>query len=152
MLAMPASGALECHTRSKQPRLVQVPADELGSDRQTGLIAAAGHGDCPSDTYAVPAELARLYNFLNSLDLRHYQQRGAQCAGGDALATPAQLADLLLLAQTDRIGRLKMCASDECRWVFYDRSKPANRRGCSSGPVRQSAEDARLSGKAAGGQ
>jgi CGNR zinc finger len=36
------------------------------------------------------------------------------------------------LAQGDRLDRLKMCASDACRWIFYDRSKPGNRRWCSS--------------------
>ena len=30
------------------------------------------------------------------------------------------------------LGRLKMCAAEECRRVFYDRSKPATRRWCMS--------------------
>jgi predicted RNA-binding Zn ribbon-like protein len=30
------------------------------------------------------------------------------------------------------LDRLKMCAADECRRVFYDRSKPATRRWCMS--------------------
>jgi predicted RNA-binding Zn ribbon-like protein len=30
------------------------------------------------------------------------------------------------------LSRLKMCASDECRRVFFDRSKPATRRWCMS--------------------
>jgi predicted RNA-binding Zn ribbon-like protein len=42
------------------------------------------------------------------------------------------LAELHLLADTDRLDRLKMCASDECRWIFFDRSKSRNRRWCSS--------------------
>ena len=42
------------------------------------------------------------------------------------------LAQMLGLAATDRLDRLKTCASDECRWVFFDRSKPANRHWCSS--------------------
>ena len=42
------------------------------------------------------------------------------------------VSELHALAQTDRLDRLKVCASDECAWVFYDRSKPANRRWCSS--------------------
>jgi hypothetical protein len=36
------------------------------------------------------------------------------------------------LAETDRLARLKICASDECHWTFFDRSKPANRHSCSS--------------------
>lgn len=42
------------------------------------------------------------------------------------------LADLLRAAEIGNLDRLKMCASDECQWVFYDRSKPATRRWCSS--------------------
>lgn len=42
------------------------------------------------------------------------------------------LAQMIGLAQTDRLDRLKTCASEECRWVFFDRSKPANRHWCSS--------------------
>jgi predicted RNA-binding Zn ribbon-like protein len=36
------------------------------------------------------------------------------------------------LAKTDRLARLKTCASEDCRWIFFDRSKPANRHWCSS--------------------
>jgi len=42
------------------------------------------------------------------------------------------LAQMLGLAGTDRLDRLKSCACDECRWIFFDHSKPANRRWCSS--------------------
>jgi predicted RNA-binding Zn ribbon-like protein len=42
------------------------------------------------------------------------------------------LAELQRLADTKQLGRLKMCASEECHWVFFDRSKPANRRWCNS--------------------
>ena len=42
------------------------------------------------------------------------------------------LAQLLGLAGTGRLDRLKSCASDECHWIFFDRSKPANRHWCSS--------------------
>jgi hypothetical protein len=42
------------------------------------------------------------------------------------------LAELQRLADTKQLDRLKMCASEECHWVFFDRSKPANRRWCSS--------------------
>jgi len=42
------------------------------------------------------------------------------------------LAEMIGLAETGRLARLKTCASEECRWVFFDRSKPANRHWCSS--------------------
>lgn len=171
-----------------------------------------------SDKYDIPPELALLYDFLNSLDLRHYVEDGAAHAGGDELATakslsawmrarsltdarhavtqadhrraldlraalrafvetapecratdggsaenlsasaqkfplvvniagasgPALLpspgssplgrvlAELQALALSGRLDRLKMCASDDCKWAFFDRSKPGNRRWCSS--------------------
>jgi predicted RNA-binding Zn ribbon-like protein len=42
------------------------------------------------------------------------------------------LAELQRLAATGRLDRMKGCASEECGWIFYDRSKPGNRRWCSS--------------------
>ena len=167
--------------------------------------------------YAVPAELALLYEFTNSLDLRRFVEQGTPHTRHDELATTSQLeewmrarrllessarisakehqrvlalrdamreylqnaiahrvdsvatarlnacsvefplalkvsddgqvrlwpapgssqigrvlAELQSLAETHRLHRLKMCASEECQWVFYDRSKPSNRRWCSS--------------------
>jgi predicted RNA-binding Zn ribbon-like protein len=171
-----------------------------------------------SERYEVPAELALLYEFVNTLDLRHYVEQGAAHSAADEIGTPEQLrawmrgrgllgrgeavsaedhkqavrlrqalrdvletapdmsrgqgdlsralsaaavayplvvqvstsdgvllrpapgssglgrvlAELYRLEETNRLDRLKMCASDECHWIFYDRSKPANRRWCSS--------------------
>jgi predicted RNA-binding Zn ribbon-like protein len=170
-----------------------------------------------SEKYAVPGELALLYDFVNTLDRRRYVEQGAVHAGGDELATPREmeawmrrhrllapgrhidatehrkaiglraallaflelppeerdnpavarqltvagrdfplaltaagdgtvalepapgasafgrvLAETLRLAETNRLSRLKACASEECRWIFFDRSKPANRHWCSS--------------------
>jgi predicted RNA-binding Zn ribbon-like protein len=42
------------------------------------------------------------------------------------------LAEFLALSASGRLGRLKMCSSKECNWIFFDRSKPGNRRWCSS--------------------
>jgi predicted RNA-binding Zn ribbon-like protein len=42
------------------------------------------------------------------------------------------LGELLTLSATGQLNRLKMCQSPECGWIFFDRSKPANRRWCSS--------------------
>jgi predicted RNA-binding Zn ribbon-like protein len=173
-----------------------------------------------SDKFPVPPEIALLYDFVNSLDLRRYVERGVAHVAGDEIATTMQLeswlrarrlldggarldaedhrsalalreavrsflqlspvdrevdaaaaerlnaaavrfpltlqvlkggrlamrpsrlshvgglgnilAELQWLADTERLGRLKMCASEECHWVFFDRSKPANRRWCNS--------------------
>jgi predicted RNA-binding Zn ribbon-like protein len=173
-----------------------------------------------SEKFRVPGDIALLYDFVNSLDLRRYVERGVAHVASDELATTAQLeawlgakdlsdsgvrlgednhrsvltlrealrsfiqlgpvdrevdaaaaerlsavaidfpltltvlegggvalrplrlspasglgnvlAELQRLAATERLDRLKMCASEECRWVFFDRSKPANRRWCNS--------------------
>ena len=42
------------------------------------------------------------------------------------------LSQMLGLAGTGLLDRLKTCASDECHWIFFDRSKPATRHWCSS--------------------
>jgi predicted RNA-binding Zn ribbon-like protein len=173
-----------------------------------------------SDKFPVPPEIALLYDFVNSLDLRRYVEKGVPHVAADELATTAQLeswlrargllnkrtrlgtddhrsalelrealrtfiqllpvdrdvdaaaaarlnaaavnfpltlnvlkggnvtlqplhrspasglgnilAELQRMAATERLDRLKMCASEECHWVFFDRSKPANRRWCNS--------------------
>jgi predicted RNA-binding Zn ribbon-like protein len=170
-----------------------------------------------SKKFLVPPELALLYDFVNSADLRHYTEKGVQHERHDELATARQLeewmrerglldsgahlsahghrmavklrgtlrdylqvapenrsgeiqataqlnqiscafplvvaasegrvtlepapgssalgrvlGELHVLATTARLDRLKMCSSEECHWVFYDRSKPGNRRWCSS--------------------
>ena len=42
------------------------------------------------------------------------------------------VAELYNAGTRNQLARLKMCASDECRRVFFDRSKPASRRWCQS--------------------
>ena len=171
-----------------------------------------------SRQFQVPDALANLYDFANTLDVRHFIEHGAPHQQGDELETPLALAAWmeqrrllrpgakitpdtfetalrlrenlrdylqldphmrksksatraindaiatfpliaafhadgarLLAAREDTLGglsvlaaelydgardgsldRLKMCASDECRRVFYDRSKPSTRRWCMS--------------------
>jgi len=170
-----------------------------------------------SEKFPVPADVALLYDFANSIDLRRFVEQGVPHDPGDELATPAQLqnwlqargllkrgvsvsraehreamdlrdalrnflaaapqerasvmaplkaaaarfplqvttsrdrlldlrpvpggatsglggvlAELVRLSDSGRLERVKTCDSEECRWVFYDRSKPGNRRWCSS--------------------
>jgi predicted RNA-binding Zn ribbon-like protein len=54
-------------------------------------------------------------------------------ARSDALAgLSAVVAELHESSINGTLHRLKMCASEECRRVFFDRSKPATRRWCMS--------------------
>jgi predicted RNA-binding Zn ribbon-like protein len=54
-------------------------------------------------------------------------------ARDDALAGLSEVAaELYDGARTGSLNRLKMCAAEECRRVFFDRSKPATRRWCMS--------------------
>jgi predicted RNA-binding Zn ribbon-like protein len=173
-----------------------------------------------SRKFKVPDQLANLYDFANSLDLRHFTQHGVAHLQGDELTGPQQLAGWMsqrglmfagakitpalfdaalqlragvraylqcepaerrrdkeavrlldgamrlfpLVAEarndggmalrpargdalaglshvvaelydgslTGTLDRLKMCAAEECRRVFFDRSKPATRRWCMS--------------------
>ena len=173
-----------------------------------------------SKKFKVPDELANLYDFANSLDVRHFTHHGVQHVQSDELEGPRELSvwmsqrGLLLSgaritsamfdtalqlrasvrtyleidpAERRKIGdavrslnkamrllplvaearndgvmalragrddalaglsvvaaemydgsvrgtldRLKMCAAEECRRVFFDRSKPATRRWCMS--------------------
>jgi predicted RNA-binding Zn ribbon-like protein len=170
-----------------------------------------------AERYVVPGELALLYEFLNSIDLRSYVEQGTAHTAADELTTLVQfkewmrerdllakgdvvnaathrralelreafrsylevppedrakdrsaaklnmacaayplilrvsnsgsvtlqpasgtsglgriVAQFFALAETGRLDRLKVCSSDECHWAFFDRSKPSNRRWCSS--------------------
>ena len=173
-----------------------------------------------SKKFKVPDELANLYDFANSLDVRHFTHHGVQHVQGDELKgprelgawmslrgllwsgariTPAMFDSALQLRSSVRtyleidpverrkagdavrslnkamrpfpqvaearndgvmvlrsarddalaglsvvvaemydgsvrgtLDRLKMCAAEECRRVFFDRSKPATRRWCMS--------------------
>lgn len=168
-----------------------------------------------SEKYAVPENLALLYDFVNTVDLRHYVEKGRHLVEDDAFKTEADyyawlathelpepktskeyllaielrdalrsylkiepearkntphaikalnnaarpstlqisidkkgkvsliptnetnvsglvLAQFYGLATSGTLDRLKMCSSDSCQWIFYDRSKPSNRRWCSS--------------------
>src|SRR5690348_7728567 len=44
-----------------------------------------------SEKYAVPAALALLYDFANTLDRRRYVEQGVVHVGGDELATPRRM-------------------------------------------------------------
>jgi len=173
-----------------------------------------------SRKFKVPDELANLYDFANSLDVRHFTHHGVQHLQGDELKGPRELGvwmsqrgllwsgakitpamfdtalqlrasvrtyleidpaerrragdavrslnkamrllPLVAEARNDGVmalragrddalaglsvvvaemydgsvkgtlDRLKMCAAEECRRVFFDRSKPATRRWCMS--------------------
>jgi predicted RNA-binding Zn ribbon-like protein len=173
-----------------------------------------------SKQFKVPDELANLYDFANSLDVRHFTHHGVQHVQGDELKGPRELSAwmsqrglllsgaritpamfdtalqlrssvrsyleidpaerrkagdavrslnkamrlfpqvaearndgvmVLRAARDDALAglsvvvaemydgslrgtldRLKMCAAEECRRVFFDRSKPATRRWCMS--------------------
>jgi predicted RNA-binding Zn ribbon-like protein len=54
-------------------------------------------------------------------------------AGTDAASgLSAIIAELYNGSADGTLDRLKMCASDECKRVFFDRSKPGTRRWCQS--------------------
>jgi predicted RNA-binding Zn ribbon-like protein len=56
-----------------------------------------------------------------------------KAARGDALAgLSSVVAEFYNGSGNGTLARLKMCASEECRHVFFDRSKPATRRWCMS--------------------
>lgn len=91
-----------------------------------------------------PAERLRNRSVLGALNdaLAPFPLRVATHAGRGAVLSAArqdalaglsaiaiELHDATLLGTLDR---LKMCASEECRRVFFDRSKPSTRRWCMS--------------------
>lgn len=76
---------------------------------------------------AVAANFPLIVEITEGYGIRLQPQR---CGASSGLGRI--LADLHHAAEIGNLDRLKMCASDECQRVFYDRSKPATRRWCSS--------------------
>jgi predicted RNA-binding Zn ribbon-like protein len=95
--------------------LLTAPADRLAD-------AAAGA--------RLNAAAARFPLALNISQARGVAFEPARRASASGLGNV--LAELYRLSETGKLDRLKLCDSDECRWMFYDHSKPANRRWCSS--------------------
>ncbi|WP_245287999.1 CGNR zinc finger domain-containing protein [Bradyrhizobium sp. Ec3.3] len=89
-----------------------------------------------------PAERRRNRDVLGALDgaLEPFPLRVEARAGRGAMLAAVRrdaLAGLSAIAievhdgtLAGTLDRLKMCASEECRRVFYDRSKPSTRRWC----------------------
>ena len=139
-----------------------VRSDELGTQaqleswmRERGLLKKGGR--VTVDDHRRALELRRaVRSFLElSPASRRTTRQCAECLNGVSafyplvvkIAQPGTLklqpattknglgeviGELFSLAASGRLDRLKMCSSDECQWVFFDRSKPGNRRWCSS--------------------
>ncbi|MBW9207014.1 CGNR zinc finger domain-containing protein [Mumia sp. zg.B53] len=54
---------------------------------------------------------------------------GARLSGAGVVGEVAAAA--ARLAIEGRLGRVKICPADDCRWAFYDRSKNHSRQWCS---------------------
>jgi predicted RNA-binding Zn ribbon-like protein len=66
-------------------------------------------------------------------EARHDRGVALRPVRSDALAgLSAVVAELYDGSVNGTLDRLKMCASEECRRVFFDRSKPSTRRWCMS--------------------
>jgi predicted RNA-binding Zn ribbon-like protein len=73
----------------------------------------------------------KLFPLVARAQVDHRMVLGA--ARDDALAgLSAVVAELYDGSVRETLDRLKMCAAEECRRVFFDRSKPATRRWCMS--------------------
>jgi predicted RNA-binding Zn ribbon-like protein len=138
--------------------------DELGSPRELGvwmsqrgllftgekltsamleaaLRLRAGVRDClqrdPAERGSNKEALRSLNEVLKlfpiAVELRGKDGARLKATRDDALAGLSQLvAELYNGSRDGTLDRLKMCASEECRRVFFDRSKPATRRWCMS--------------------
>jgi len=71
--------------------------------------------------------------FPLAVEARNHGGMALRPARGDALAGLSAIsAELYNGSVTGTLDRLKTCAAEECRRVFFDRSKPATRRWCMS--------------------
>ncbi|NEN07417.1 CGNR zinc finger domain-containing protein [Diaminobutyricibacter tongyongensis] len=63
-------------------------------------------------------------------------------------AAEAAVASSVVLSIQGSMGRVRLCAAEDCRWAFYDRSKNGSRTWCSMGVCgnRQKARTYRAKG------
>ena len=48
-------------------------------------------------------------------------------------AAEAAVASSVILSIQGKLGRVKLCGADDCRWAFYDQSRNGSRTWCSMG-------------------
>jgi len=118
--------------RGLRPHRVTAGDVELARELRTALRAAARAN---SDPAAVPAARRALARASERLPLRAGldaagQPRLEPAVGGTRGALAAIMAAATGAGERGDWSRLKMCAADDCRWVFYDASKPRSGRWC----------------------
>jgi predicted RNA-binding Zn ribbon-like protein len=129
-------GAWMAHRRMIRPGAVPSPA---------GFEAALALRDAIRDYLECePGDRRRKVSISNALDstMARFPLRVIKdgkeglklaAAGTDTMAgLSAVIAELYNGSANGTLDRLKMCASDECKRVFFDRSKPGTRRWCQS--------------------
>jgi predicted RNA-binding Zn ribbon-like protein len=91
-------------------------------------IFAAVAGDQAPAT----ADLEIFNRHLARLEVRSDLELGWCCSAGelDRPLGPIVVAALDLLTGAERRRNVRLCESDRCRWLFYDRSKNHSRRWC----------------------
>ena len=127
------------------PASLKAWLEEHGLDRPGGQIGESEHRDVlvlraglrarlgatPADTSGegLNAALARypLVVRTDNAGMKLEPASGLRTAGLGQV-----VAEFFLLHAAGRLDRLKACESGDCSWIFYDRSKPANRRWCST--------------------
>jgi len=123
--------------------------------RERGLLQRGGHVDAGDHRAALELRQALRDFLLNPPEDRPQAREAARHLTAASRKFPLMLAvadsgavelvpvpgsnalgrvlgQMIGLAEMGRLARLKTCASDECHWIFFDRSKPANRHWCSS--------------------
>jgi len=94
---------------------------ELRTVLRAALDRTRGEGRLPPTVYAAPLTV--------ELDATE-GPRIAVAAGGVDHAVGQICAAALRTALTGEWWRLRACAAEDCRWVFYDQSKPGRGRYC----------------------
>lgn len=88
---------------------------EVARSLRDHLRALAAGEPPPEDPLRVPIEVT--------------VDAGARLSGAGVVGEVAAAA--ARLAIEGRLGRVKICPADDCRWAFYDRSKNHSRQWCS---------------------
>jgi predicted RNA-binding Zn ribbon-like protein len=133
-LASEMVAEMEGRARADPVRAARLLAEAVAlRERIYRIFAALACGDAAADR-----DLATLNRALAAAPPRRRIARGAAGhawqVGPLALSAPRLLAPVLWsagdLLASERRRRVRLCANEECRWLFLDESKAGTRRWC----------------------
>jgi predicted RNA-binding Zn ribbon-like protein len=122
-------------TATQQPDQANTTLQQARAIREViyHIFASLAQGMTPSDVDLAQLNVALSHTLIHSKIIQHEQRFiwswDFDCAALDYMLWPVVRAAADLLA-SDMLPMLRICAADDCQWLFMDTSKNQTRRWC----------------------